>query len=124
MPDLAYTRAEILDTLWLKHQSGQLKWAPRTGENSFETDLSDFAFHIDQKSSGNNIRYRIWVFDSNGDDIDNFDPAAIDDYEPDDKRYSSYVELTKALFNGVKESFTLAKLGPALQKLKSFGEDG
>lgn len=123
MSELEGTRAEILDELLSKHLAGKLTWQPRIGENSYETSIGDFVFHIDRKSVGTKIVYRIWVFDSSGEDLDNFDVSSISNYIPDDTNFETYFKIAQFLYKNVKENFANQRLVPALDKLRSFRAD-
>ena len=119
MSNLELTRAQIIDQLWEKHSSGQLVWTLRANENSYEASAGDFSFHIDRKVVASRVKYRVWVFDELGEIIDNYDPATILEYNPDDKEFADYNSLIQRLYKLVKDGLTLEKLEPALAKLRS-----
>jgi hypothetical protein len=122
MSSLSRTRSEILDNLLDVHKNGRLTWLPREGENSFETNIGEYTFHIDRKSINGKVIYRIWVFNDQGEDIDNFDTSLLSEYTPDDVDFSDYFKVAQFLYKDVKDGLTLEKLSPALEKLKLFGK--
>jgi hypothetical protein len=119
MSNLELTRAKIIDQLWEKHSSGQLVWALRSNENSYETSAGEFSFHIDRKIVASKAKYRVWVFDKIGETIDSYDPATILEFHPDEQEFSDYNYLVQKLYKLIKDGLTLEKLEPALEKLKS-----
>ncbi len=119
MSDLELTRAEVLDQLWEKQVAGQVVWVQRSNENSYEASVGEFSFHIDRKSIASKVTYQVWVFDALGEIIDNFNPAFIANHVPDVLEFEDYNKLTQKLYKNVKESLTLERLAPALERLKA-----
>jgi hypothetical protein len=111
-------RAELLNSLLQKHIDGKLIWIPREGEKSFETRIGDFSFHIDRKPGPTKIVYRIWTFDAQGEALDNFDTALLDEDTPEDVKFPNFTAVAKFIFNDVKDNITLGALSPAVSKLK------
>ena len=118
MSKLKQAYAEVLDTLLEKHLQGKLTWAPRDGEDSFETSVGNFNFHIDRKPI-NGPNYRVWIFDRNGDAVDSFDTKDLTEVHPVNPLYDSYLKVASVIYRDVNEAITLALIGPALDNLKA-----
>ena len=119
MANLKQTRADIVNTLLEKHLERKLSWQPREGEDSFQTEVAPFVFHIDRKPIGAKSNFKIWIFDQLGNDLDSFNTNIFDDRVPENTDFDSFTRIAGFIYNSVKEKVTLDQINPALDILRS-----